>query len=142
RLSQVWRASPLAIFAVAPQPGQPDPGTLITAEAPIRARLQSYQPDRISIEVESDRATRATVAVAWSPKWHARLDGEALSLSRAADGLLELDLPAGTSMLTLHFRPDVWDRLGLAVSVLTLVGLILLAVQGRSSTPLYPSIQS
>jgi hypothetical protein len=45
-------------------------------------------------------------------------------------------------MLTLHFRPDVWDRLGLAVSVLTLVGLILLAVQGRSSTPLYPSIQS
>jgi hypothetical protein len=127
RLSQVWRASPLAIFAVAPQPGQPDPGTLITAEAPIRARLQSYQPDRIGIEVESDRATRATVAVAWSPKWHARLDGEVLPVSRATDGLLELDLPAGTSRLTLHFHADTWDRLGLAVSVVTLVGLILAA---------------
>jgi hypothetical protein len=132
RLLQVWHASPLAIFAVLPEPGQPDPGALITAETPIRARLHHFEPGLIGIEVESGRATRARVAVAWSPKWRAWLDGEPVSLHRAADGRLGLKLMPGKSQLSLRFRPDFWDRLGLAVSVLTLVGLILLAIGRRS----------
>ncbi|HET6341052.1 MAG TPA: hypothetical protein VFG78_02590 [Gemmatimonadota bacterium] len=132
RLSLVWRASPLAIFAVAPQPGQPDPGALITAEAPLRARLDRFLPGVLDIRVGSRGATRARVAVAWSPKWHARLDGEPVPLRRAEDGRLELDLPPGTSRLSLRFRPDLWDHLGLVVSLVSLVGLISLAALRRS----------
>lgn len=131
RLSQVWRASPLAIFAVAAEPGQPDPTALITADAPIRARLLHFEPGRVAIDVEASETTRARVAVAWSTKWHARLNGETVSLRKANDGLLELDLPPGTSRLMLDFCPDLWDRLGLAVSVVTLIGLIGLAARGR-----------
>ncbi|MGH7543429.1 MAG: hypothetical protein ACREK7_05770, partial [Gemmatimonadota bacterium] len=127
RLSQVLHASPLTIFAVSSAPGQPDPEALITADEPISARLNRYEPGRIVIELESDRATRASVAVAWSPKWHARLDGVAAPLHRAPDGLLELDLPPGASQLTVEFGSDFWDRLGLAVSAATLIGLIWLA---------------
>ncbi|MGH7573092.1 MAG: hypothetical protein ACREMK_14815, partial [Gemmatimonadota bacterium] len=38
RLSRVWHQSPLAIFAVSPQAGQPEPAALITADTPIGAR--------------------------------------------------------------------------------------------------------
>ncbi|MGH7562841.1 MAG: hypothetical protein ACREK5_00235 [Gemmatimonadota bacterium] len=131
RLSQVWHASPLTIFAVSPAPGQPYPEALITGDAPVRARLRRFEQGHVRIEVESGEATGASVAVAWSPKWHARLDGEALSLRKAEDGLLELDLPPGRSQLTLEFRPDFWDRLGLAVSVVTMIGLISLAAWRR-----------
>lgn len=131
RLSRVWRASPLAIFAVESEPGQPDPGALITADAPIRARLRHFEEGHVQIDVVSGETTRANVAVAWSPKWHARLDGEAVSLRKADDGLLELDLPPGTNRLTLEFHPDLWDRLGLAVSVVTLIGMIWLTARRR-----------
>lgn len=130
-LSRVWHASPLAIFAVESEPGQPDPGALITADAPIRARLRHFAEGHVQIDVVSGETTRANVAVAWSPKWHARLDGEAVSLRKADDGLLELDLPPGTNRLTLEFHPDLWDRLGLAVSVATLIGLIWLTARRR-----------
>ncbi|MGH7572617.1 MAG: hypothetical protein ACREMK_12350, partial [Gemmatimonadota bacterium] len=136
RLSRVWHQSPLAIFAVSPQAGQPEPAALITADTPIGARLRHFDQGRIRIDVETSEATRANVAVAWSPKWHARLNDVSVSLRRAADGLLELDLPPGTSRLTLEFRPDFWDRLGMAVSILTLIGLISLAAwQGSTSAP-------
>lgn len=134
RLSQVWHESPLTIFAVSPAPGQPDPVAMITADAPIRARPLQSQPGRVTIEVDAREATRASVAVAWSPKWQARLNGVAVPLRRAADGLLELDLPAGVHQLRLEFRADFWDRLGVAVSVLTLIALILLAARHRSSS--------
>jgi hypothetical protein len=135
RLSQVWRESPLAIFAVAPERGQSEPGALITAEAPLRARLIHAEPGRLAIDVEASEATQATVAAAWSPKWHARLNGKHLHLRRAEDGLLELDLPAGRSQLSLDFRPDFWDRLGITVSVLTLLALILLPSRRRRRRP-------
>jgi len=38
RFRPVWRSSPLAIFAVEPRPGQPDPSSLLTTAGPASAR--------------------------------------------------------------------------------------------------------
>jgi uncharacterized membrane protein YfhO len=79
------------------------------------------------------------VAVAWSPKWHGRVDGRPVELRHTADGLIEVRLPAGRSTLELDYSPDGWDRLGVGVSALTLVLLAAFGVhaarrQRRRST--------
>src|SRR5207302_11449165 len=81
-------------------------------------------------------ATTATIALAWSPKWHASVDGRSVPLEPSADQLLTLALPAGTHRLALDFRPDAWDRLGVAVSALTLALCGAWAVRRRHQAPL------
>ena len=126
RFSLVWRSSPIAIFSVSARTGQPDPSSLMATEASARARLLRFRPEDIGIAVEAQTATRATVAVGWSPKWHARLDGRPLKLSKAPDGQLQLTLPPGAHRLTLSFRLDVWDYLGIALSLATAGGTVWL----------------
>ena len=130
RFELVWRESPIAIFALRPQPGQPAPAALVATAAPATARLTRADPERLRIRVDSSARTPATVAVAWSPKWHGRVDGRPLELGRTSDGLIEVRLPAGRSTLELDYGPDGWDRLGVAVSALTL--LLLAAVGVRA----------
>ncbi len=128
RFTEVWRWSPLAIFAVSAGGGQPDPSALITFDAPGQARLVGAQPNHLAIQIEPDRATRATVPISWSPKWHALLDGEPVTLRKSSSGLIELDVPAGSARLILEFGPDWWDRLG---GVITLATVFLLVRRRR-----------
>lgn len=130
RLTEVWRSSPVTIFAIAARQGQPQPSDLVTFDAPGQARLVGAEPNLIAIQIEPSRGGRATLPISWSPKWHALLDGEPVDLLKAADGSMELDVPRGSSRLILAFSPDNWDRLGGAV---TLATLVLLARRRRES---------
>lgn len=128
RLQLVWRESPIAIFAVRSRAGQPDPASLIETDAPATARLARSDPERLRIDVDATRAVRARVAVAWSPKWHATVDGRAVRLVQTDGGLMNVRLPAGASTLELSYEPDVWDRIGVVISALALVVLAILGV--------------
>jgi hypothetical protein len=128
RFELVWREPPIAIFAVRARPGQPDPAALVATGAAATARLTRADPERLRIRVDASAATSATVAVAWSPKWHGRVDGRPVELGHTADGLIEVRLPAGRSTLELDYGPDGWDRLGAGVSALTLVLLAAFGV--------------
>ena len=139
RFNSVWRSSPLAIFAVSPRPGQADPAALVTADGPIDAAMVDAEPERLAIRVVAPTSVQATVAVAWSPKWHASLDGEPVTLQRASDGLLQLDLPQGTSQLVLEFRRDAWDFLGLAISLITMTALFGWLFRRRRVSGLFTS---
>ena len=131
RFRPVWRSSPLAIFAVEPRPGQPDPSSLLTTAGPASARLESAEPEHLRIDAWADARTAASVAVAWSPKWHGRLNGVPYGIRRTPDGLIATDLPAGASQLILDYRPDTWDRLGLATTLATLAGMLVWWVRLR-----------
>ncbi len=120
RFAPVWRSSPMAIFRVLPEQGQPDPASLITTDVPARAQLVEAEPEHIAIDVDAAGPTRAAIAVGWSPKWRARFDGRPVGTVRAPDGLIQLQLPAGSGRLTLDFRQDWWDYLGQAVTLGTL----------------------
>jgi len=117
RFAEVWSRPPLAIFRVAPAAGQPDPADLVTADGPLGADVVRAEPERLVVQLRAREATRAVVPIGWSPKWHARLDGRPVPLTKGRDGRLELRLPAGQSRLELEFRPDVWDSLGLVLSL-------------------------
>jgi hypothetical protein len=135
RFRQVWSATPVTILAVLPRPGRPRPASLLATTGPASARVASASAERVQIEVTAPAATSATVAIAWSPRWHGSVDGEAVDLGRTGDGLIEIRLPAGRSTLELTYGPDVWDRVGTAGTILTLVALAgwgLRARRGRS----------
>jgi hypothetical protein len=123
RFATVWRSPPLALLTVAPRQGQPTPGSLLSAPVAAQARLVRAQAQRLVIQASTGQPTSATIAVAWSPKWHARVNGRAAALGRSANSLLTLSLPAGTSTIELVFAPDVWDMLGATLSGLALAAL-------------------
>ena len=133
RFTEVWTEPPLAIFSVSARPGQPDPSALLTANVPLAARLTSAAPEALTIRFQASRAGRADVAVAWSPKWHARIDGRAVHLVRGTDSLLAFDMPSGAHRLDLRFHEDVWDLLGLLISLATALGLVAWAILRRRS---------
>lgn len=122
RFTTVWRESPLAIFAISPAVGQPQPATLITGDGPLSAELLDADPERLAFQVTSSQPVRAQVALAWSPKWHATVDGRSVRVQRTDQGVALVALPQGNHRLVLTFRQDIWDRLGALVSLASVVG--------------------
>jgi uncharacterized membrane protein YfhO len=123
----VWRESPIAILAVQPRSGHPEPSSLVSTTVPATARTALADPEHVEVRVRASSATRATLAIAWSPKWHGTLDGESVDLIRGADGLIEVELPEGASALSLEYREDGWGLVGVLVTVATvLTGALLL----------------
>ena len=123
RFTTVWRSPPMALLTVAPRQGQPPPGSLVSAPVAAQARLVRAQAQHLVIQARTGEPTSATIAVAWSPKWHARVNGHTAALGRSANSLLTLSLPAGTSTIELVFAPGVWDMLGATLSGLALAAL-------------------
>jgi hypothetical protein len=121
RFGVVWRRSPLSILAVAPGAEVPEPGSPVQAALPLDTQVRRAVPEHLDMEVHPPRPVTATVALAWSPKWHARLDGRRLPLGRTESGLVQVRLPAGGSRLVLDYRMDGWDRLGGLTSLFTLL---------------------
>ncbi len=126
RFRLLWHEEPMALLAVVPAAGQPDPASLVAAVNPINsvsAKTARWDSQRRDILVATAQPVDVTVAIGWSPKWHARLNGHPVRLMRSADGLLTVRLPPGSSVLELRFKPDGWDALGRFITVETLVGL-------------------
>ena len=132
RFVPVWRSSPIAVFAVVPPAGHPDPGALLSAATPVGARLVEATPEHIVIDVSTDQAVAATVAVGWSPKWRARIDGRPALRGKSEQGMLGLALPSGQHRVELDFRSDFWDYAGMATTLGTIAwGLRWLVRSGR-----------
>jgi hypothetical protein len=125
RFTTLWRSPPMALLAVKPHQGQPTPGSLLSTPVAAQARLVRAEAQHLVIQASTGQPTSASIAVAWSPKWHARVNRHTAALGRSANGLLTLSLPAGESTIELIYGPDVWDVLGA-----TLSGLVLAALGG------------
>ncbi len=127
RFRLLWHEEPMALLAVVPPAGQPDPASLVTAVSPtgpVAALVARWDPQRQVILVDTRQPVEVTVAIGWSPKWHARLNEHLVPVRRSADGLLAVSLPAGFSILELRFEPDGWDAVGRLISMLAILGLL------------------
>ncbi len=123
RFDVVWRDPPLAILAVLPSPGQPDPSSLITSSTlGLSARLIDPDPDHPRIRFTAPSALVARVAIGWSPKWRGSIDGRSVRISQSTENLLEVSLPPGRHDLSLDYGADSWDLLGRGISLLGLAG--------------------
>jgi hypothetical protein len=97
RFALAWHLPPIAILAVEPRAGHPPPSSLLATDAPATARLRSAEAEHLVIKLYTRAPGAGSVAVAWSPKWHATINGIPVSVHRTPDGLIALDLPAGVS---------------------------------------------
>jgi len=64
------------------------------------------------------------------PGWHASIDGKPLVLTRFNRVMLQAKIPAGTHTIELHYWPSAFTA-GIAIAVVTVIGLVLLLVLGR-----------
>ncbi len=132
RLKPVWQEQTMAIYEVVAPTGQPEPGAGISANGtPLEATRRRDDPEHLHFVVTASAATPGTVALAWSPKWQASVNGRAVAVKRTTDGLVTVDLPAGESHVDLSYGSDGWDAIGRLVSVATFILAIALVVRDR-----------
>lgn len=122
----------MAILAVIPRLGQPNPASLLATECPSQAKLINPDPEHLRISVETSASCLATIAVAWSPKWAGRLDNEPIRLGRTEEGLLTLPLSAGAHLIAVDFHQDSWDKLGIIISILACLSIVAYGWQRKT----------
>lgn len=122
----VARHGDLAVFAIAAEESDPAPGLITAAEAStarVTSDTRAAGAEALEVAVTATAATPVVVALSWSPKWRATVDGATVPTREGAHGVVSLDVPEGHHVVALRFRTDGWDRLGLAVSGLTAIAV-------------------
>ena len=138
RFLPVWTAPPLTILALQPERGSsPAPASQVSAVGPASARLVLAEAEHLGFDIEAAEPTGVTLALGWSPKWQAHLNGTPVRLRPSRDSLVELTVPAGRSALRLDYRSDAWDRLGAACTLATVAagGLAIARSSRRRRRP-------
>src|SRR5260370_29241652 len=83
RFTEVSSAGDVSLLRVAAPPGELDPSTLLSAPAtspPVVASLPTGGPEHLRWTITTPQAVEVSVALGWSPKWHARIDGHSLRI--------------------------------------------------------------
>jgi len=121
---QIWTQPPVTIYAVLTDAGSIPPVLMDTAPTNADVTFSPDGPEQLRWTINSRRSFTSTIAVAWSPKWHASLDGHGVTVSKTFDGLMQIDIPSGLHHLQLAYRRDTADYLGMAITLLTLWSLV------------------
>ena len=127
----VWENSPIAILAVLPTM-HGDPTWGLTGSAVVSARVIKVDSDNLMYLVETATDTSVDLAVAWSPHWRVRVNGEPVVAEQTGDWRTRIAVPQGDSVIDLQYRIDGWERLGLAMSIASAAGLTLWSRSRRS----------
>lgn len=78
---------------------------------------------RITLDPEG-RAGPLVVRTNWFPRWEAEVDGETARVLHRPDGYIEVDVPPGTSSVTVTYAVTGLDWLARAVAVISAAGVI------------------
>jgi hypothetical protein len=86
------------------------------------ARVISYRPDEIAIEVESEASAFLFLSETYYPGWKAFVDGQPERILRANYLFRAIELPKGQHQVRLVFEPYS-IRAGIAITVITLLAI-------------------
>ncbi|MBN1527646.1 MAG: YfhO family protein [Thermoleophilaceae bacterium] len=100
-------------------PGLPEQPTAGSAG---RARITTYEPERVVIEASARRPAELVLSDVHFPGWRAEIDGEETGLHRVNYLLRGVGLPAGRHRVELRYEPASF-RAGLILSLVALAGL-------------------
>jgi hypothetical protein len=94
--------------------------------------LKVSYPNPTSWKVETNATTPQVLRLRLTdvPGWHATIDGKPLVVSRFNRVMLQARIPPGRHTIELHYWPETFT-VGIAVAVLTVIGLVVVAVVGR-----------
>jgi hypothetical protein len=117
---------------VTPRP-LPGLGTAAAGGPAGRARILTYEPERVVVEATARRAAELVLTDVHYPGWKVTLDGEAADLHRVDYLLRGTTLPAGTHRVEFRYEPLSW-RVGWIISLAALLLLgaaVAIAVRRR-----------
>ena len=92
------------------------------------ARVLTFAPEEIVLEVETAANALLSLSLPDHPGWAAHIDGRSDHILRAYAGLSAIEIPAGRHVVTLRFAPASY-RIGAVISAITWVGLALIALR-------------
>ena len=105
-----------------------DPGLDLPGTAPEdanEATITRFEPEHITVQVETPTAAILTLALPHYPGWHAEVNGEKVDILRAYGGLSAIALPeSGAYTVELRYQP--WTFTIGAALTLTTLALILI----------------
>ncbi|RPJ46825.1 MAG: hypothetical protein EHM19_03735, partial [Candidatus Latescibacterota bacterium] len=107
-----------------------DPAVLPGDSCAVLAREGST----LVVHSRSDASALLFVSETWFPGWEATVDGEPRPILRADYAFRAVALPPGEHEIVFRYRPASF-RIGAALSAVSLVLLLLLAVRARRSAP-------
>ncbi|MBN1563854.1 MAG: hypothetical protein JXA10_08440 [Anaerolineae bacterium] len=89
-----------------------------------------------SLHLDTPQAFTAAFYLLYYPGWAARIDGAKAPIGPATDnsGYLLLDVPAGAHTITLDYVGTTAQHIGDWITILTALGLVLVAALWRSKT--------
>ncbi len=100
------------------QPSNPPPSSSLS--------ILQYDLHTITIAVETDQPGYLVLPDAYYPGWQATIDGQPEPIRRANYAFRAVYVPAGQHTVQFVFDPVIW-KVGLAISGLTLLGLVVWA---------------
>ncbi len=106
------------------------PSPLGPANARDQANLISFEPHRLSVEVETQHPALLVLAEAFYPGWRARIDGIAAPVMPTNLSLRGVPIPAGRHQVVLIYRPTSF-LIGSTISIGTLLFLVGLLIATR-----------
>lgn len=136
----IWSEDPMAVLAVLPT-AHGDPKVGLTSPSPVTARVVKAGPDTRVYLVDSTETTTVDLALAWSPRWRATLNGTPVDTSPTPDWRTRLSVAPGDSVIVLQYTDDEAQRIGLIITLATALTLWRKGLT-RRPRPYLPQSQS
>ncbi|MBN1936430.1 MAG: hypothetical protein JW934_17320 [Anaerolineae bacterium] len=119
----------------------PTQAALVESDRPLdgrpgyrEAEIATFLPNRIVVEAQVDVPSLLVLAEVWYPGWQARIDGVRQPIYRTYGLMRGIYLDQGAHRVELIYSPtSLW--IGLAVSVVSILGLIAASAIKRTNPP-------
>ncbi len=131
RARAVWSEGAITIYEVLTDSGTRPPTLIDPGTATPAVTFTQSNAERLRWDVTNPDPFTATIAVGWSPKWHARIDGRPARITKTAEGLMQIAVPGGHHTLRLSFLSDRADLLGRLLTLVTLGWLVSIPLRRR-----------
>jgi hypothetical protein len=105
-------------------------------------KILREQPGMLSLRVETDRPGWVFLADTWYPGWRAQVNGQDIEIMRANYLFQAVAVPAGTSVISLQYRPTTFlAGMGLSVIgwIIVLISIIMMKVSSNRSRLIHVS---
>jgi hypothetical protein len=97
-------------------------------------RIASYEPQRMTLDVNASGAALVATSVTRWPGWKLSIDGKGAPLVRYNHAFLAFRVPAGRHTAVLAYLPDTFV-IGSVISALTMVVAVWLLLRSRGIAP-------
>ena len=100
----------------------------------VSLNLENWGSYRRKFEVKADNKARLRIRTYYYPAWNLYVDGEHVPMIIPADGTMEFTVEPGSHQVELCYQWTKNFKIGVLLSILSLVALVVFAFMGKYSS--------